>query len=300
MKNAIKVLCFVLAVILIIVGAAYFMFFWQKSDFEIMDGVNNGTAVITAYKGDSVNIKIPNRIRGKKVVAIDDNAFEDSKIVSVELNKYITSVGKDAFYNCQSLKEADLKNVKSIGETAFGNCASLTKIEIPATVERFNNVPFLNDEKLTEVVFEENGHFINENNVIYSADKSELVQVLPCAKLKEFTCPQELRKIYAYAFYNQTSLESFKYNNNIKAIGNATFLNCSKLSNLIIPDSVVEIDSIIINQTAIKSIVIPATVSKIDDNAFTKLEDSLTIKTTSGSVAERFAKEKGFKLEIIK
>lgn len=300
MKNAVKVLCFVLAVFLIGAGSVYFIYFWQKSDFEITDGVNKGTAIITSYIGDSVNIKIPNRVRGKKIVSIDKNAFKESNIISVELNKYITSVGKDAFYGCDKLESVDLKSVRSIGETAFADCKSLKKFVFPSTVEKIGISPFLYDENLTDVSFNNNKFFILEDGIIYTSDKKELVTVIPSKKIKEYVCPDSLEVIDDFAFALQTELSSFKYNNKIKIIKPATFINCTSLTNIEIPENIISIEYSVFTGTGIKSITVPDTVTKIDDNAFMQMNEKITIKTTENSTAYNFAKKNNFKLEVIK
>ena len=66
MKNAIKVLCFTLAVIIVAVSSFLIYFKWDKTDFEYVDSTEKGEVIITAYKGDSKNIIIPSKIRGKK------------------------------------------------------------------------------------------------------------------------------------------------------------------------------------------------------------------------------------------
>ena len=53
MKNAIKVLCFTLAVIIVGTSAFLIYFKWDKSQFEYIDGTEKGTVMITGYKDES-------------------------------------------------------------------------------------------------------------------------------------------------------------------------------------------------------------------------------------------------------
>ena len=53
MKNAIKVLCFTLAVIIVGTSAFLIYFKWDKSQFEYVDGTEKGTVMITGYKDES-------------------------------------------------------------------------------------------------------------------------------------------------------------------------------------------------------------------------------------------------------
>ena len=67
MKNAIKVLCFTLAVIIVGTSAFLIYFKWDKSQFEYVDGTKKGTVMITGYKDESKDITIPSKLRGKKL-----------------------------------------------------------------------------------------------------------------------------------------------------------------------------------------------------------------------------------------
>ena len=85
MKNAFKVLCFTLAVIIVVTSAFLIYFKWDKSQFEYVDGTEKGTVMITGYKDESKDVTIPSKLRGKKVTQIDTSAFEESEITSIEI-----------------------------------------------------------------------------------------------------------------------------------------------------------------------------------------------------------------------
>lgn len=71
-----------------------------------------------------------------KVTSVKASAFKKNKnITKVTLGKNVTSIGKNAFYNCTSLKTVEIKatgNVK-IGAGAFSGCKKLMRITIKSS-----------------------------------------------------------------------------------------------------------------------------------------------------------------------
>lgn len=299
MKNAIKVFCFVVAMIVFASAGTYFYFTWDKDEFEITDGAEPGTAVITGYFGEEKDITVPKSLRAKKITAIESGAFEKSEITSVRIGKNINYIGRNAFKDCASLKTAVIEEgVKSIGEASFYGCKALESIEIPSTVEKIDDAAFF-DTGLKEIDFSKNEHFICENGVIYSKDKTTLYCALVSADLSNFVLPETVTSINAYAFYNHKELKTLTLNEGIKKIYNATFFGCDNLAELKLPSSVISIESAAFTGSGLKKIYISGSTVTIDKNAFFKMEEQVTIVTTKGSAAEKFANENKFKCEIV-
>lgn len=83
------------------------------------------TVTVTGYRGDAVNVTIPETVEGYKITAMGENAFANNqKVRSVVIDAPIT-VAKNAFFNCDSLQTVELSQVTSIGESAFESCDSL-------------------------------------------------------------------------------------------------------------------------------------------------------------------------------
>lgn len=82
-----------------------------------------------------------------KIATIGDNAFQGTKLASIELPGALTTLGANAFEGCPALKEVTfafsgwkdnekydtkLDNaVTSIGNAAFMTCPSLTSVKLP-------------------------------------------------------------------------------------------------------------------------------------------------------------------------
>ncbi len=86
----------------------------------------DGTYNITGYIGNSNSFVIPAFIDGKKVTTVDASAFRTTtKLISVEIEYGIQSIGAYAFMRCSRLSKIVIpESVTSIGAKAFYSCAS--------------------------------------------------------------------------------------------------------------------------------------------------------------------------------
>lgn len=116
----------------------------------------DGTLVITGYKGDRTEVVIPERIGKNVVTAIGDHAFcpfaprvtvgirmareAITKITIPETVRYIESA---AFWGCEALEEVNIpEGVTKIGENTFADCHKLRKIIIPKSVKAIERRAF--------------------------------------------------------------------------------------------------------------------------------------------------------------
>ena len=296
MKNAVKIACFVLA-ILIIVGTGSFIYLKDVWDFDFVDGPEKGTVVLMGYYGESKNIVIPDKLRGKKVVSIGESAFERSDIVSVELGKYITNIDKNAFRECKKLKSVKLnEGILGLGESAFLSCEVLDTVNIPSTLEKLNDAVFA-QSAIKDLDFSKNDNFVLENGVVYSKDMTKVYFALPKADLSDYVCPDTVQKIGAFAFCRHEELKSFTIPDGVARLESAAFLGCKSLKELKLPDSVVYIGPLAVSESGIQKIYIPKQTATIDKSAFLQLENQLTIVTPDKSPAAKFAAENKFKVE---
>ncbi len=300
MKNAIKVFCFVVTVIIVGVSSVYLYFTWGVGDFKTIDGSEKGTVIITAYIGTDTDVVVPNRIRGKKVIAIDNSAFTETDITSVKIGDYVKSIGINAFQYCSKLKSVDMgKAVKSVGDAAFSQCPELSEVKFSPNLEKLGVVIFNNDPKLTTIDLNGNENFIFDNGIIYSADMTILYETLATADLSNYSCPDTVVDIRGMAFYAQDELKSINLNSGLKSIPEGLFIDCTGLTEITIPDTVVSMGALLFTGSAITTVKIPDSVQKIDDTAFTNVEEQVTIVTTKGSYAQKFAEQNELQVQIV-
>lgn len=142
----------------------------------------DGTLIITSYKGTSTEVTIPNAIGKSAVAAIGAGAFaggsglcggrvttyssyEQQKarrtITKVALPEGVNCIGAGAFADMTSLTDINIpESVTEIGDAAFYQCPALSSLVIPKSVERIGEFAFRKCDRLTAVV--ERGSFAEE------------------------------------------------------------------------------------------------------------------------------------------
>ena len=141
----------------------------------------------------------PNKYTGNVVIP--------EKVTYENVEYSVTSIGREAFYDCSGLTSATIPNsVTSIGENAFCLCKSLTSITIPNSV----------------------------TSIGYGA-----FQV--CSGLTSITIGNSVTSIGDAAFNNCTGLTSVTIGNSVTSIGDGAFSRCSGLTSVTIPNSVTRI-----------------------------------------------------------
>lgn len=326
MKNAIKVICFVLAVLIIGVSSCYIYFTWDVGDFEVVNGSERGTVIITNYIGNSKDIVIPNTLRGKKVVSIDNSAFQGEDIESVVIGENVKSVGQNAFQKCESLKKVDMGvSLEALGNMAFANCPKLVEVKFSPILKELGHMVFGNNENEIKIDLNGNKNFAFDNGILYSGDYKIIYESLISADLSEYVLPETVVELRPYAFYSQPELKKITINSGITSIPEGCFIECSSMTELVLPDTVTTIGTVVLAGSGINTVTIPDSVVKIDDYAFVKdglevniadklqgkdegdteadtkvdHEKMITIVTTEGSFASTFARRHSYNLKIV-
>ncbi len=325
MKNAIKVICFVLAVIVIGVSSCYIYFTWDIGEFEVSDGSEKGTVIITNYIGNDEDVVVPKSLRGKKVVSIDNSAFQGiDTIKSVTIGENVKSVGTNAFQDCENLQKVDMgASLERLGNMAFANCPKLTEVKFSPVLKELGHMVWGNIENEIKIDLNGNKNFVFDNGILYSADYTVIYESLISADLSDYVIPETVIELRPYAFYLQKELKEIKFNSGITTIPEGCFIQCSSLKELVLPDSVTNIATVVLAGSGIDTITIPDSVVKIDDFAFIKdgseiniidkiqgkddentsenvdPANNITIITTEGSFASTFARRHNFNLKLV-
>lgn len=181
----------------------------------------------------------------RQLTSIGDCAFENTAISSIDFAKSapLNEIGLGAFNNCNNLIEIKLPaSVSIVGSYAFASCENLTKVTINYNVGEIGELAFANCPNLTAFeVNESNRNYIAQDGILFSKDKSLLLQY-PIGKPGEsFEVPDSVERIAQGAFA-ASSLSEIKLNKGLKQIGSGAFSSNSAIEKIVIYDMITVIE----------------------------------------------------------
>ena len=210
----------------------------------------DGTVEITGYKGEEVDVFIPERIGKEAVTSISEEAFCPDKarrtkaqadvmkaIKSVTMPESVTAIGSRAFSGCKSLRKIILPNDVRIGEGAFCGCKKLADtsglvifgkrvfdyagssgdVVIPDGVTAIEPSAFMQNKKIVSVHLPESIESIGRN----AFEK--------CYELQTVNIPDKVTIIEPETFRWCKKLKTIHGMKSVTAIGGEAFSNCLEL-----------------------------------------------------------------------
>ncbi len=223
-----------------------------------MDDYTNSSSPWYSYKDSIKTVNIANGI-----TTIGDNAFYDcNSLTYVTILNSVTTIGDYAFCDCDSLTSVRIgKGVKTIEEKAFSNCHSLTTITIPDSVITIGNGAFYDCTVLTNVTIPDSVTTI-EDEAFYG-----------CISLANVTLGNGVTTIGNSAFGDCRILPSVIIPDSVTIIGNSAFSDCSGLKNVTIGNGITNIPTGMFKHTDLTSVKIPDSVTTIGDSAFSSCDN---------------------------
>ena len=231
-------------------------------NFTSIDGVlysKDGTTLLMYPQNhDGLSYEFP-----EKCVKIGKRAFENSKIVNIDIPVRITEIGERAFYDCDHLETiifgeglteipeyvlfgsgnnliAKLgSNVKTIGDHAFDMC-DIRSVSLPKGLKRIGNMAFYGSS-LDEIDLPEGLEYIG-NSAFRGAGIGSLT--LPagielgegvfssCLFLDRVTLAEGVKTLPQATFAACFSLRSITFPASVEYIGPRIFINCPSLSKI--------------------------------------------------------------------
>ncbi len=247
------------------------------------------------------------------VLCSKPDAFYVCPIRELTIPASVTQIIDGAFKGCTNLEKVIFKPGDEklyIGNEAFKGCAALKRITIPARATELGSGLFGDCTSLESISVDSgNPNYASINGVLLSKDSTTLI-CFPAAKSdKNYTIPQGVATIGAYAFSN-SYIERVEIPSTVRAIGDYAFYNCFHekqavwgydenwnyielepyefLGGLLEVTFAERVNDLTIgayafSQTAITEVSIPATVTLLGEGAFANntLLRSLTFATDS-------------------
>lgn len=192
--------------------------------------------------------------------AIKANAFANAEsLESFNFPKTVTEIGRNAFTGCTNMatatfhEDADIqkigegafadcglksisipKKVQTIEREAFRNCKVLTQIDVTEFTTKIDPEAFKYCDNLTDInVSKRNEVYSSVDGYLLSKDKKELLIFPPGKANSNFTLlPPSIEKIGKFAFYDCTKLTNVTIPNKVTTIGERAFGLCKNLNTI--------------------------------------------------------------------
>lgn len=190
------------------------------------------------------------------VINIGDSTFEECNgLTSVMIADSVKSIGDSAFAHCESMTGIKIPDsVTSIGDSAFKMCTSLASITIPDRVISIGDCAFEYCTSLTSIVI---------------PDSITNIGVRAFYKCGELANEKGFVIVRNVLYYYKGDEETVTIPEGVTCIGEDVFSDCSKLTNVIIPDSVISLEKGAFRWCAkLKGIMIPKRITHIADSLF--------------------------------
>ena len=234
----------------------------------------DNTAVIYAYKGEELDVKVPNELDGHTVVEIAPAAFQYNRVIqTVTLGDDLEVIGEGAFYSCRSLKSIKIgPKVRSIGPGTFDDtaydasltdefvivgdslllkyCGTDTTVTIPDTVKHIGPA-FNSNETIVDVTMGDSVVTVGSGAFVFSSVRRvtignnvvliDMYAFQGCENLRYVNIPNSVKTISYYAFYGCTSLKSLYLGKGVETINDYAFYQCSQLNYINLPKTLTKI-----------------------------------------------------------
>ena len=251
-------------------------------DFEY--SIIDGAVHITAYKGRSENLCIPDCIEGKKVAVIGKNAFNGNRhIKKLSMGENVQIIEDHAFFYCTELRELELNpKLEVIGDFAFHKCP-IAQVVLPKSLKEigqkcFHSMENYDDFRQNIAVEAGNEHIFTDGHAIYTKDGDEVVLfAVFSADIKAFrSFSHDVRyeiypgctRIKRRSFANCRNLKAVVLPESLKVIEDEAFMECISIAEINLPESLCEIGRDAFLNTNIANFVLPAGIKKIAEGAF--------------------------------
>ncbi len=252
------------------------------NEYETLNGIRYSVDITAktasvVYSADYTGvIDIPNVIYPEcagamqcRVIGVEDGAFKNcTGLTKVSVTYNVKTVGKEAFYGCTSLTQADVAGAEQIGAWAFYNTA-ITFIYLPH-VTRIENYTFYNCTQLAQVSL--------SNSLTDISDFA----FKNCTSLTSINIPNSVKNVWNEVFMGCTNLATVTLPEKMEYLGGNTFRDCPNLKSIKLPEGINTIQQATFMSSGLTSITIPDSVVTIRERSFYFCRSLDTISLPAG------------------
>lgn len=177
------------------------------------------------------------------VTVIGDYAFcKNEHLTTVEFPRELVSIGNGAFSDCSSLSYARLPdNLHTLGNGAFEYC-NIQEASVPDATESIGDSPYMGNISLRGIrVSPQNPNFVSHDGVLYNKSMTELIEYPSGKETLRFDIPESVVSMNNGSFAYVGLLKQINFTDNVKTVGDRSFIGCLSLSSVSIPDSVLSV-----------------------------------------------------------
>ena len=194
--------------------------------------VKNNAVTITGYTGSDTSITIPGEIDGNPVTNISYYAFRNhTELTKVVFEENLENIYTGAFQGCTNLKEVTFPDsLTFIENDGFKDCP-IENLQLPKNINKLGFDSFSNNPNLTSIYLPASLSSVSDGSPFKG-----------CENLKEIYFEEGFKSIPNYLF-DGTLIEEIELPEGIESTGMYSFRNCEKLTKVIFPSTIKQIDS---------------------------------------------------------
>ncbi|MCR4649780.1 MAG: leucine-rich repeat domain-containing protein [Lachnospiraceae bacterium] len=245
---------------------------------------------LVKYYGKDETCVIPEST--KKIASA---AFEgNDSVKKIVIPKGVEEIGYNAFAEMSSLERVIIPdNVTKLGASAFANCENLKEVYIGASLCEIGSCPFAGCESLTDLEVSDNNKYLTSiDNILYSADRTVLYEMVPSREKNFYVFPDSVSAISPYAFWGCDNLEHTIVSDSVKVIPPYAFSGAHNLKSVTLSFNTQEISlKAFENCEKLEQVYIPDSVTFISDSAFDGCP-KVSLYVSALSQGEKYAQNK--------
>lgn len=173
------------------------------------------------------------------IASVANHSFTDcASLVELTIPEGVKVIGQSAFSGASSLEKLQLpESLATIGASAFASCTALESVYIPAKVFKIGDEAFRGCLALTELtVSADNATYQSEGNCLIETGNGRLIFANAHS-----TVPEGVKIIGSNVFY-QMEFVRFSLPDGVEEIEPMAFMYCWDMLSIVIPESVTKID----------------------------------------------------------